>query len=120
MAGRTHTEEDSVVTEPNGRGGYKTLGIRLPDELHAQFSLVANLDNMSLGDAAVRAVEQYVATKRQADDFAARAQAALDEIEREAAARRNAIQGLFGKDGQEVPASLNKARAKRHPSGQSE
>jgi hypothetical protein len=74
----------------------KTLGIKVPDALHAQFALVAQLDGISLGDAALRAVELYVNTKRAESDFAARAQAALEEIEREAAARRGAIQGLFG------------------------
>jgi hypothetical protein len=83
------------VTEPKN-GGVKTLGIKVPDSLHAQFALVAQLDGISLGDAAIRAVELYVDTKRSEADFAQRATAALDDIEREAAARRGAIQGLFG------------------------
>ncbi|WP_284742821.1 hypothetical protein [Amycolatopsis sp. RTGN1] len=82
------------MSEP--RPGVKTLGIKLPDALHAQFTLVAQLDRISLADAALRAVELYVSTKRQEEDFAARATAALEEIEREAAARRGAIEGLFG------------------------
>jgi hypothetical protein len=82
------------MTEP--RVGVKTLGIKVPDALHAQFALVAQLDGISLGDAALRAVELYVTTKKAESDFAARAQAALEDIEREAAARRGAIQGLFG------------------------
>lgn len=84
------------MTEPRTNSGVKTLGIKVPDALHAQFTLVAQLDGISLGDAALRAVELYVETKRSEPDFAARAQAALEEIEREAAARRGAIQGLFG------------------------
>ncbi|MBX7268794.1 hypothetical protein KIF24_24095 [Micromonospora sp. Llam7] len=83
------------MTEPRN-SGVKTLGIKVPDSLHAQFTLVAQLDGISLGDAALRAVELYVETKRSEPDFAARATAALEEIEREAAARRGAIQGLFG------------------------
>lgn len=82
------------MSEP--RSGVKTLGIKIPDALHAQFALVAQLDGISLGDAALRAVELFVTTKRQEPDFAARAQAALEEIEKEAAARRGAIEGLFG------------------------
>ncbi|MFE5191980.1 hypothetical protein [Streptomyces sp. NPDC056628] len=77
-------------------GGVKTLGIKVPDALHAQFTLVAQLDNISLGDAALRAVELYVNTKKAEPDFAARAQAALEAIEREAAARRGGLEGLFG------------------------
>src|SRR5260370_17343172 len=48
------------------------------------------------GDAALRAVELYVTTKKAEPDFAQRATAALEAIEQEAAARRGAIQGLFG------------------------
>lgn len=69
--------------------GVKTLGIKLPDELQAQFALVSQLDGLSLGDALRRAVELYVETKQNEPDFAARARAALDAIKREAAARRH-------------------------------
>lgn len=96
--------------EPKGPG-VKTLGIKLPDELHAQFALVAQLDGLSLTDAMRRAVELYVETKQSEPDFAARAQAALEEIEREAAARRGAIQALFG--GQSGPATEAKATSRR-------
>ena len=84
------------MSTPTDKNGAKTLGIKLPPELHAQFALVAQLDDISLNVAVLRAVEQYVAHKQAEPDFAARAQAALDEIEREAAARRAAIEGLFG------------------------
>lgn len=82
------------MSEP--KAGVKTLGIRLPDELHAQFALVAQLDGISLTDAIRRAVEMYVEAKQSEGDFAARAREALAEIEREAAARRGAIEALFG------------------------
>jgi len=97
-------------------GGVKTLGIKVPDALHAQFALVAQLDGISLGDAALRAVELYVSTKKAEPDFAQRAQAALTEIEREAAARRGAIQGLFGTDdptAQAAPAEPEKRGRRR-------
>ena len=91
------------------RNGVKTLGIRLPAELHAQFALVAQLDDLNLTDAILRAVELYVETKRAESDFAARAAAVLDEIEREAAARRAAIEGLFGTAGGTQDAPPEKA-----------
>lgn len=83
------------MTDPS-KTSVKTLGVRLPDELHVQFVLVAGLDGLSLGDAVKRAVELYVASKQTEDGFAERAAAVLEDIEREAAARRAAIQGLFG------------------------
>src|SRR5260370_24605836 len=41
------TEEVSVMAEARN-GGVKTLGIKVPDALHAQFALVAQLDGISL------------------------------------------------------------------------
>ncbi len=81
--------------EPRSNG-VKTLGVKLDDALHSQFSLVAALDELSLGDAVIRAVALYVKSKQAEPDFAAKAKAKLDEIEREAATRRDAIQALFG------------------------
>lgn len=100
------------MTEPRN-GGVKTLGIKLPDALHAQFTLVAQLDGINLGDAALRAVEHYVQTKRSEPDFAERAKKALEDIEREAAARRGAIEGLFG--GYEIanPSKPTSTRARK-------
>jgi predicted DNA-binding protein len=88
--------------KPEVKNGVKTLGIRLPDELHAQFALVAQLDGLNLTDAIRRAVECYVEAKRSETDFGVRAAAALEEIEREANSRRAAIQALFG-DGEQSP-----------------
>ncbi len=84
------------MSDPTGRNGTKTLGIKLPPKLHAQFALVAQLDDISLNVAVLRAVEQYVASKQSEPDFAQRAAEALAEIEREAAERKAAIEGLFG------------------------
>lgn len=95
--------------------GVKTLGIKLPDELHAQFALVAQLDGLSLTDAMRKAVELYVETKQSEGDFAARATAALEEIERETAARRDAIQALFG---QSAPAADAAKATGRRRSGE--
>jgi hypothetical protein len=116
MASRTNSEEGSAMTEPtSGKSGVKTLGIKLSDELHMQFALVAQLDGLSLTDAMKRAAELYVETKQAEPDFAARAQAALEEIEREAAARRGAIQALFGDSG--APATGDAKSGGRRRSG---
>lgn len=105
-----------VMTEPRN-GGVKTLGVKLPDALHAQFALVAQLDGISLGDAVLRAVEHYVQAKRAEGDFAERARQALEEIEREAAARRGAIEGLFG--GSDIAASKPTGPRSRKASNES-
>lgn len=98
------------MTDPKG---VKTLGIKLPPELHAQFALVASLDGLSLTDAIRRAVELYVEGKQSEGDFAARAQQALDEIEREAAARREAITALFGHNSQAADTKQAATRTRR-------
>jgi hypothetical protein len=109
MGGHTTPRKEFGMTEPGGKNGVKTLGIKLPPELHAQFALVASLDGLSLTDAIRRAVEHYVESKQGEADFATRAQQALEEIEREAAARREAITALFG---QNVQAEDGKAASR--------
>jgi hypothetical protein len=98
MASRTTPRRNTAMTDPksDAKNGVKTLGIRLSDDLHAQFSLAAQLDGLSLTDAIRKAVELYVEAKRSEGDFAQRANAALAEIEREANSRRAAIEALLG------------------------
>lgn len=85
------------MTEPkNVNGGVKTLAIRLPDELHAQLVIVAQLDGLSLTDAIRQAIDGFIDRKRGEGNFADQAALALQEIEREAEARRAAIQALLG------------------------
>lgn len=94
------------------RGGVKTLAIRLPDELHAQLVLVAQLDGISLTDAIRQAIDGLIERRRTEGDLAARAETALAEIEREAEARRAAIQSLFGSGPAAPPAAEPSERPK--------
>jgi ribosomal protein L12E/L44/L45/RPP1/RPP2 len=84
------------VAEP--KGGVKTLAIQLTDEQHAQLVLISQVEGLSLKDVLKQAVDALIAAKRAEGDFAARAQKVLEDIDREAAARRQAIQALFGTD----------------------
>lgn len=72
----------------------KTLAIRLEDELHAQLSLIAQLESQTITDAIRAAVLTYVESRKAS--LSNHAEAALAEIEREATARRQAITALFG------------------------
>jgi len=101
--------------------GVKTLGIRLPDRLHAQFVMVAKLDGISLQDACVRGVELYVEKKQAEPNFQARVAAVLEEIERDAAEQRDAIQSMFGPKAQaaRTPSSPAKKTATRPPRAKS-
>jgi predicted DNA-binding protein len=99
------------MSEPTGRGGVKTLAIRLPDELHAQLVLVASLEDQSLTDTIRQAIEELIERKRADGDLAAQAAKALEEIERETASRKQALQALLG--GQPPEESPPRGRARR-------
>ncbi len=91
--------------------GVKTLGVKLKGDLHAQFTLVCQLEGLSLADGVIQAVEQYVTAKQAEPDFQQRAAEVLAEIEREAEQRRTAIQSLLG--GQPAPASEPGTKSRR-------
>ncbi|TDO30689.1 HicB-like protein involved in pilus formation [Kribbella sp. VKM Ac-2527] len=111
MGSRTNTEEVTPMVEPtNEASGVKTLGVRVPGELHPQFVLVAKLDGLSLNDACVRGIELYVESRQSEPDFKARVAAVLEEIEQEANSRRSAIQALLGPA---APATADKPAAAR-------
>jgi hypothetical protein len=84
--------------------GVKTLGIKLPDDVHAQLVLIAQLDGLSLTDAIRQAIDFYIERRRTEGDLAGRASQALAEIERDAAMRRDALKALFGPSGPTAPA----------------
>jgi hypothetical protein len=81
----------------------KTMAIRLDDELHAQLAVIAQLEGLSINDVIRVAVEHHIAQRK--DALSDRAETALAEIEREAAARRHAITTLFGDGPTAAPAS---------------
>ena len=79
----------------------KTMAIRLEDELHAQLALVAQLESTTVTDLIRSAVTGYIEQRKA--ELSSRAEAALAEIEREAAARRQAITALFGGQANTAP-----------------
>ena len=74
----------------------KTLAIRLDPELHAQLSVIAQLSGSTITDEIREALAAHVAALASSDDLAGSAASMLDEIEREADARREALSTLFG------------------------
>ncbi len=91
----------------------KTLAIRLDDDLHAQLSVIAQLSELTITDAIRESIEEWVEAKRSQPEVTARAQSVLDEIERDAAQRRDAIATLFGSES----ASAAKTTEGGEPSG---
>ena len=86
----------SIPDSTAGKGSVKTLAIRLEPDLHAQLSLIAHLRGSTITDEIRQAIEAHVALIGSSTDLAQRADSVLEDIEREAAARREAITNLFG------------------------
>jgi predicted transcriptional regulator len=80
----------------------KTLAIRLEDDTHAQLTILAQLEGMPVSDALKQAVDGYITAKRSQPELKARLESVLEDIERDAATRRDAITSLFG-EGEEAP-----------------
>ena len=84
------------MPEPRN-GGVKTLAIRLEGDLHARLSFIAQVEGDSITDAIRKAIESYIQAKHAESDFATRAAAILDALDREAAVRRLQIEEFLGK-----------------------
>jgi predicted DNA-binding protein len=72
----------------------KTIAIRLEDETSELLSLVAQLEGTSQIDQIREAIASHLERKVAEGDLTARAQEALDDVEREADAKRKAIEQL--------------------------
>jgi len=97
----------SDTTSTKGGRGYKTLAIRLDDDVHAQLQVIARLQETSIAAEIQQAIEAHLETKRSDPELSNRAQAVLDDIEREAEARQKAISELF------TPTATKATRAKK-------
>jgi predicted DNA-binding protein len=120
---RTRTEEVAMSTpdtSPNRNGGVKTLAIRLEPDLHAQLSLIAQLRASTITDEIRQAIEAHIVVAKTAPELAERADTALEDIERDAAARREAIATLFGGDQPTAPATTSGRSRNRQASNEPE
>jgi len=73
----------------------KTIAARFDDGLFAVLTLVAELEQTSIVDQIRTAVENHLAIKMSNGELSGRAEAALAEIDREAAAKKAAISDLM-------------------------
>lgn len=98
----------STTDSGAGRGSVKTLAIRLEPELHAQLSLIAQLRGSTITDEIRASLEAHIASVKATPELAAKASGVLEDIEREALARRTAIATMFGDEA--VPAQAPSSR----------
>ena len=83
-------------TDRHNSAGVKTLAIRLEPDVHTQLTLIAQLRGSTITDEIRKALAAHIANVKDNTDLASQAESAMAEIEREAAARREAIASLFG------------------------
>ena len=75
---------------------YKTLGIRVDNELHAKLSFITQLRETTLSGEIVAAIRDRVEAAQEDPGLIAKAAEVRAQIEREAQARQAAIAGMFG------------------------
>jgi len=95
--------------------GVKTLGIRLKPETHAQLSFIAQLRDGTITDEIQLAIAEHIAHAKADPELQGRATAARAEIEREAAARQQAIASLFDADPAAPTIGADRSRTARRP-----
>jgi predicted transcriptional regulator len=109
------------MPEPKGND-VRTLAVRVSPDFHAQLSMVAKVDEMSLVDLMMQALENHVAARREAPDFQAKVQHALEEAEAQMQRTRAMLLGTLPdaasttEAGVDAPAT-GRARRKDEASG---
>ena len=91
----------------------KTIAIRLEDETSELLSLVAQLEGTSQIDQIREAITSHLERKVAEGDLTARAQEALDDVEREASAKRKAIEQLVNNVADSVRQTKSTGRRSR-------
>lgn len=108
----------SIPDSGSGRnGGVKTLAIRLEPDTHAQLSLIAQLRGSTITDEIRQAIDAHLQRIKASPELAAKADDVRAEIEREAAARRDAIATLFGDDAPASPPPAGGTRSRTRKAG---
>ena len=97
----------------------KTLAIRLEEDLHAQLSVLAQLRGSTITDEIRAAIEGHLEASKHDPALTNRAQAVLDDIERDARARQAAIATLFSTPADQLN-EVTKPAGKRNPAAKSE
>jgi predicted transcriptional regulator len=87
-----------VAQEPEGVEArqYKTLGVRLDNELHTRLSFISQLRDSTLQGEIVQAIRERVEAAQTDPELIEKAAEVRAQIEREAQARQAAIAGMFG------------------------
>jgi hypothetical protein len=91
----------------------RTLAVRVSPDFHAQLSMVAQVDEVSLTDLMMAALENHMTARREALDFKAKVQKALEEAEAQMARTRAMLLGTLPEAAQADEAGANAATTGR-------
>jgi hypothetical protein len=86
------------MPEPKGNDVQRTLAVRVSPDYHAQLSMVAQVDETSLTDLMMKALDQYMASRRESEDFKAKVQKALEDAEAQMARTRAILLGAVAEE----------------------
>ncbi|TMQ91748.1 hypothetical protein ETD83_29545 [Actinomadura soli] len=85
--------------QPTGTGEEKkTVAIRVSPELRGRLDSVLQITELSVNDAGIEALTDWIAKQLSDPEIRAKALASLDNEERALKARREVLQGLMGED----------------------
>lgn len=82
-----------------GTGQFRTLAVRISDDLRAQLDIIAQLTGRSATEEIRLAIEAWIAKIKSDPEVLKKAEAVKADIERDAQTRRNAIASIFSGDG---------------------
>jgi hypothetical protein len=93
----------------------RTLAVRVSPDFHAQLSMVAQVDEVSLTDLMMTALENHIAARREAPDFKAKVQQALADAEAQMARTRAMLLGTLpeGASAEETVTETSAGRSRR-------
>ncbi len=92
---------------------FRTIAVRVDEDLHAQLRFIAQLSGTSISDEIRQAIERRITTAQDDPELITRAQEVRDEIEREAATRKAAIAGFMGQQTLDVKVPTKSAAQRR-------
>jgi len=72
----------------------RTMALRVSDDVHTKMTALAQIQGISLNDALIRAVEDWMEKAGTDPKVIAKLKEMEDEVEREAAAKRSALASL--------------------------
>lgn len=93
---------------------YKTIAVRVEENLHTQLQFISDLAGTSLSEEVRKAIEARIASAQDDPTLIERAQKVREQIEREAAARTAAIAGFMGATATTATASKPGQRSRRN------